>query len=134
MEVAGMRSGVVVVTTEWIAGYDVETILGAVVGVSPHSISPYLEGMRSLVDGQGVSNTERMDIMRRCREEAIEAMAQHARRLGANAVIGMRMDHRQVTEVWNEICAYGTAVRAVPAVPASQARGKRVSSGETMRL
>lgn len=134
MEVAGMRSGIVVVTTEWIAGYEVETIMGAVVGVSPHSISPYLEGMRSLADGQGVSNTERMDLMRRCREEAIEMMAYNARKIGANAVIAMRMDHRLVTEVWNEICAYGTAVRAVPAVPAPASRRKRVSSVETMRL
>ncbi|WP_253760953.1 YbjQ family protein [Hamadaea flava] len=121
-------------TTEWIAGYEVETIMGAVVGVSPHSISPYLEGMRSLADGQGVSNTERMDLMRRCREEAIEMMAYNARKIGANAVIAMRMDHRLVTEVWNEICAYGTAVRAVPAVPAPASRRKRVSSVETMRL
>jgi len=134
MVVAGMRSGIVVVTTEWIAGYDVESILGAVVGVAPHSVSPYREGLKSLADGHGISDAERAELMRRCREEAIEGMAYHARQLGANAVVAMRMDHRQVTESWNEICAYGTAVHAVPAGLPPEARGKRVSSVETMRL
>jgi len=134
MVVAGMRSGIVVVTTEWIAGYDVESILGAVVGVAPHSVSPFKEGLRSLADGAGISDAERAELMRRCREEAIERMAYHARQLGANAVVAMRMDHRQVTETWNEICAYGTAVHAVPAGLPPGERGRRVSSVETMRL
>ena len=33
-----------------------------------------------------------------------------AERRGANAIIGMRFDHRGVTSAWNEVCAYGTAV------------------------
>jgi uncharacterized protein YbjQ (UPF0145 family) len=134
MVVPGMRSGVVVTTTEGVAGYEVESLLGAVVGVAPHSISPYAEGLRSLADGHSVSETERVDVMRRSREEAIERMAYQARQLGANAVVAMRMDHRKVTETWNEICAYGTAVRVVRVGAAPEARGQRVSSVETMRL
>jgi uncharacterized protein YbjQ (UPF0145 family) len=34
--------------------------------------------------------------------------------LGANAVIAMRFDHRQVTDTTNEVCAYGTAVTVTP--------------------
>jgi hypothetical protein len=40
-------------------------------------------------------------------------MAYHARNAGANAVLGMRFDHRVISESWVEICAYGTAVVAV---------------------
>ena len=34
---------------------------------------------------------------------------------GANAVVGMRFDHRPISESWNEVCAYGTAVFVIPA-------------------
>ncbi|HEX5596993.1 MAG TPA: heavy metal-binding domain-containing protein, partial [Micromonosporaceae bacterium] len=30
--------------------------------------------------------------------------------LGANAVLGMQFEHREVGEMWMEVCAYGTAV------------------------
>jgi hypothetical protein len=62
------------------------------------------------------------------RQEAVEQMVEAARRRGANAVLGMRFDNREISSYWAEICAYGTAVRvedgrpalataAVPAVP-----------------
>jgi uncharacterized protein YbjQ (UPF0145 family) len=37
-------------------------------------------------------------------------MVEAASRRGANAIIGMRFDNRDVTPPWREICAYGTAV------------------------
>jgi uncharacterized protein YbjQ (UPF0145 family) len=120
MTVAGLREGIVVVTTDWIAGYDITATVGEVLGVAAHSNVAYLEGLRSLEDGSTTTLAQKLVVMRRSREEAIEHMAAHARQLGANAVIAMRFDHRQVTNRWNEICAYGTAVHAVPAatVPA----------------
>jgi uncharacterized protein YbjQ (UPF0145 family) len=110
-----MRQGVVVVTTDWIAGYDITATVGEVMGVAAHSNVAYLEGLRSLADGSHATLAQKIMLMQRSREEAIERMAAHARQLGANAVIAMRFDHRQVTSKWNEICAYGTAVHAVPA-------------------
>jgi uncharacterized protein YbjQ (UPF0145 family) len=50
----------------------------------------------------------------RWREEAVERMAQIAQKRGANAVVGMRFDHREITSSWVEICAYGTAVVVSP--------------------
>ena len=44
------------------------------------------------------------------RFEAVNNMIEQAVMIGANAVVAMRFDHRGVTDVWNEICAYGTAV------------------------
>jgi hypothetical protein len=41
-------------------------------------------------------------------------MAAHARASGGTAVINMRFDHRNVSEMWMEICAYGTCVIAEP--------------------
>ena len=41
-------------------------------------------------------------------------MLEHARAKGGNAVIGMRFDTSEMGDVWTELCAYGTAVVAVP--------------------
>lgn len=114
-ESAHRSYGVVVVTTDEIPGYRVSAILGAVVGVSSHAFSPFQEGLKSVDTGKGVSAEQRVEVMRRSREEAIEVLAWHARQLGANAVVAMRFDHRRVTDTWNEICAYGTAVQVVGA-------------------
>jgi uncharacterized protein YbjQ (UPF0145 family) len=38
-------------------------------------------------------------------------MIQHASRLGANAIIGMRYDANEVTAGVTEVLAYGTAVK-----------------------
>jgi uncharacterized protein YbjQ (UPF0145 family) len=43
----------------------------------------------------------------------------------SNAVVGMRFDHRELTNPWTEVCAYGTAVFVVatrhePAPPGRQ--------------
>jgi hypothetical protein len=41
-------------------------------------------------------------------------MIDEARNRGANAVIAMRFDTSEMGDTWTEICAYGTAVVAVP--------------------
>jgi uncharacterized protein YbjQ (UPF0145 family) len=114
-EAAHKSYGVVVVTTDEIPGYRVSAILGTVVGVASHSSSPFGEGLKSVDTGKSVSAERRVEVMRKSREEAIDVLAWHARRLGANAVVAMRFDHRMVTDAWNEICAYGTAVQVVGA-------------------
>lgn len=120
--VVALPSGVVVVTTEWIGANAPDVILGLVVGVAPHSTSPFKEGLRSLFDGHGVDDSVRVRLMMRSRAEAIERMAANARDIGADAVLGMRFDHRQVTDGWAEVCAYGTAVRTVRTVGAVRHR------------
>jgi uncharacterized protein YbjQ (UPF0145 family) len=54
------------------------------------------------------------------RARAIEQMMIAARRRGANAILGMRFDNRDITSMWVEIVAYGTAVVAVPVTPQAQ--------------
>ena len=48
-------------------------------------------------------------------------MVQHAREVGANAVIGMRYDANEVAQGVTEVLAYGTAV-VIEAVPEGSAR------------
>lgn len=101
---------VLVTTTETVPGFKILKVLGPIVGVAARTRSPYSEGFKSTSDGHGATPHQRRDLMVHSRFEAVNNMVEQAQMVGANAVIAMRFDHRAVTEVWNEICAYGTAV------------------------
>jgi uncharacterized protein YbjQ (UPF0145 family) len=103
-----------VVTTEALTGYQVERVLGEVIGVIGRSRNPFREGIRAL---PGDVAPDMVRVLVQYRQDAITEMVQQARRCGANAVIGMRFDHRSISDAWEEICAYGTAVYVVPVVP-----------------
>lgn len=100
-----------VVTTDNLPGYEIRQVLGEVIGVTARTYNPFAEGIKSL---HGGTNPKMKEALARWREEAVEHMAQSALRRGANAVVGMRFDHRELTSAWVEICAYGTAAVAVP--------------------
>jgi len=109
---------VLVVTTESIPGYEVRAVIGEVVGVTARSFNPFVEGVKSL---NGRLNPQLQRLLAQIREDAVAHMAEAAESKGANAFIGMRFDHREVTSAWNEVCAYGTAVLAVPMASSAQA-------------
>ena len=48
------------------------------------------------------------------RNEAMTRLFDSAKARGANAIICMRFDTSDIGDTWTEICAYGTAVIAVP--------------------
>ena len=77
------------------------------IGITARSNNPFNEGIKSL---HGGTNPRMFENLTRWREEAVERMAQNALSRGANAIVGMRFDHRDLTSSWIEICAYGTAV------------------------
>jgi len=101
---------VLVTTTETVPGFRILKVLGPVVGVAARTRSPYVEGLKSTADGHGATPHQRRDVMVHSRFEAVNNMVEQAEMIGANAVVAMRFDHRGVTDIWNEICAYGTAV------------------------
>jgi uncharacterized protein YbjQ (UPF0145 family) len=100
-------------------GYHIRAILGEVVGVTARPQNKFTEGVRSL-DGNLSDSGEQLLVAGR--REAVERMAFHARQVGANAILAMRFDHRVINSMWVEICAYGTAVVAVPARRAPRQR------------
>jgi uncharacterized protein YbjQ (UPF0145 family) len=107
----GVPGGVLVVTLNDLPGYHIRTVLGEVVGVTARPQNRFTEGVRSLDGSLSQAGEQYLVAGRR---EAVERMAFHARNQGANAVLAMRFDHRVVSEAWVEICAYGTAVVAIP--------------------
>lgn len=98
--------GVLVATTETLAGFPVRCVLGTVVGSVPVERNKFANGMKAL-PGETI---DRIRTLVRDRHAAMDQMIERAARLGANAVLGMRFDHREVSGAWMEVCAYGTAV------------------------
>jgi uncharacterized protein YbjQ (UPF0145 family) len=67
----------------------------------------FLEGIKVR---SGEMSPKMPQLLRKWRQDAIARMVAEAYELGANAVVGVRFDHRAVGSAWTEICAYGTAV------------------------
>ena len=120
-------NGVLVVTLNDLPGYHIRTILGEVVGVTARPQNKFTEGVRSL-DGSLSDAGEQYLVAGR--REAVERMVFHARQQGANAILAMRFDHRVISSLWVEICAYGTAVVALPIRRAPRQRREALTQPE----
>lgn len=99
----------IVVTTDSLPGYRVERVLGPVLGTVAATRNAFESGMKAQY---GEPKPDRAGALFRDRAQAIRQMMAAASQQGATAIIGMRFDHREVSNAWMEICAYGTAVVA----------------------
>ena len=91
-------------------GYRIARNLGVVRGITVRSrsvIGNFVGGLQTLVGGNITVYTE---LCEHARGEAFAIMVDHAQKLGANAIIGMRYDANDVMEGVTEVLAYGTAV------------------------
>ncbi|MEV7329800.1 YbjQ family protein [Micromonospora sp. NPDC093244] len=120
---------VLVVTTDQLPGYEIRQILGEVVSSMARTRNPYREGVKNLRGG--AYDPMAPDNLTRWRTDSVSRLGEEALRLGANAVIGMRFDSRDCGEMWMEICAYGTAVIAVPKMPEVMPSDQPVVAAET---
>ena len=104
-----------VTTTFTIDGYRITRNLGLVRGIVVRSRSIFGTigaGLQSMVGGNITLLT---DLCEKTREQAFELMLDHARRVGANAVVGCRYDATEVMQGVTEVLCYGTAVVVEPA-------------------
>ncbi|RIW46896.1 YbjQ family protein [Micromonospora endophytica] len=120
---------VLVVTTDQLPGYEIRQILGEVVSSMARTRNPYREGVKNLRGG--AYDPMAPDNLTRWRTDSVARLGEEARRLGANAVIGMRFDSRDCGEMWMEICAYGTAVIVVPKTPDVMPPDQPIVAAET---
>jgi len=97
-------------TTETIPGKKVVKHLGLVRGNTiraRHIGKDIIAGLRNLVGGEIAEYTK---LMAESREQAIDRMCEEAKKLGANAIVGLRFSTAEVMTHAAEILAYGTAV------------------------
>lgn len=91
-------------------GYRVVRSLGVVRGITVRSrglAGQLAAGLRSMVGGK---IHEYISMCEESRTEAFEEMLQHADKVGANAIVGVRYDATEMGESMTEVLAYGTAV------------------------
>ncbi len=101
-----------VATTNDLPGYRVTRHLGLVRGVTVRSrsvLGNLAGGIQSVFGGK---LSIYVDLAEQARQEAYQHMVDHAREMGANAVIAMRYDANEIMEGITEVLAYGTAVQA----------------------
>lgn len=109
----GGSAGMVVTTTFTIEGYRIRQYLGIVRGIivrAPTITQGFLGGLKSIVGGHIGSYTEMCE---QTRQQAYELLIDHARTLGANAIVGLRYDASEIgskAASATEVLCYGTAV------------------------
>ncbi len=95
-------------------GYRIVKSLGVVRGLTVRSrsiVGNIAGGIQSLFGGNITIYT---NLCERTRSETYQLMCQHARQLGANAIIAMRYDATEVMAGLTEVLCYGTAVVVEP--------------------
>ena len=101
-------------TSFTVAGFRITRNLGVVRGIVVRSrsiLGTFGASLQTIVGGNITIFTE---LCEKTRNEAFELMLAHARKLGANALVGVRYDATEVMQGVTEVLCYGTAVVVVP--------------------
>ena len=104
----------IVSTMNDLPGFQVTEVIGEVFGLtvrSRHIGSQVGAGLKSLVGGELRGQTK---MLIDSRLQAQQRLVEEATDRGAEAVLAMRFDATEIGGVWQEICAYGTAVKIRP--------------------
>ena len=100
----------IVVTTFTIPGKKITKTFGLVRGNTiraRHVGKDIMAGLKNLVGGEIIEYTK---LMAESREQAIDRMVDDAKRVGANAVVGLQFSTSMIMGGAAELLAYGTAV------------------------
>lgn len=101
----------IITTTETIPGETIKEILGVARGQivrAKHIGSDIGAGLRNIVGGEVKGYT---DMMEKARAEAEKRMIEDAKKMGADAIVGMRYGSSAIMGGASEMLAYGTAVK-----------------------
>ena len=101
----------IITTTDFVPGKEVVEVLGVARGSSvraKHIGNDIMASLKNIVGGEIEEYTK---LQADSREQALERLQEDARKLGADAVINVRMTTSMVSHGAAEILTYGTAVR-----------------------
>ena len=109
--------GFPVTTTFTIEGYRIRQYLGVVRGIivrAPTISQGILGGLKSIIGGNIGAYTEMCE---QARQQAYDLLIDHARAVGANAIVGLHYDASEIggkATGASEVLCYGTAVIIEP--------------------
>lgn len=118
-----------IVTSNEIPGHRIDAVFGEVMGLTVRARdigAQFLAGFRSLGGGELPEMTR---ALYESRQQVMARMVTEAEQRGANAIIAMRFDTSELGPNWTEVCAYGTAVFAIPL-----AEGEAGATGQSIYL
>ncbi len=105
----------IITTTPNIEGREIREYKGVVVGeaiLGANIIKDFFAGIRDIVGGRSGAYE---DELAKARKVAFEELEEHARRLGANAIVGVDLDYEVIGQNGSMmmVSASGTAVNLV---------------------
>jgi len=104
-----------ITTTEnQLAEYDVVARLGVVRGITVRSRSAFGTFGAKMQQVFGGEISILTDLCEQTRADAFSLAIEHAKTLGANALVAIRYDATEIMSGVSEVLCYGTAVRVVP--------------------
>lgn len=101
----------IITTTETIPGKEISEILGVSRGSTVrarHLGKDIFAGLKNIVGGEIHEYTE---LQAQAREQALQRLIRDGERVGADAVINIRMHTSMIMQGASEILVYGTAVK-----------------------
>ena len=122
-----------VTTTNEIPGWQIQRVIGEVFGLTVRSRNAFSQmgaGLKSMFGGELQGMTKNL---LESRNEVMNRMLEAARARGGNAVICMRFDTSDMADTWTELCAYGTAVVAVPIDDGARQTAAELGYGQPAR-
>jgi len=101
-------------TSNYASGYRVDKVLGIVYGITVRSRGlggNIVAGLRTIAGGEIREYTQLAQV---ARQEALDRLSEHAKSMGANAVLSVMFDSTEMAQSMEEIIAFGTAVVVSP--------------------
>jgi uncharacterized protein YbjQ (UPF0145 family) len=114
-----MVEDVITVSTPYITGYKITKTVGFTWGLIVRSRGlggNFIAGLRTIFGGEIHEYT---DLLNQSRQQALDRMKEHAKALGANAVLSVDFDSSEIGQSMTEVLACGTAVVVEPDTQAS---------------
>jgi uncharacterized protein YbjQ (UPF0145 family) len=111
---AGGSQSILLVTSNYASGYRVDKVLGMVYGITVRSRGiggNLVAGLRTIAGGEIREYTQLAQV---ARQEALDRLSEHAKGMGANAVLSVMFDSTEMAQSMEEIIAFGTAVVVSP--------------------
>ena len=110
----GAGQPMLLITSNYASGYKVDKVLGMVYGITVRSRGiggNIVAGLRTIAGGEITEYTQLAQV---ARQQALDRLSEHAKSMGANAVLSVMFDSTEMAQSMEEIIAFGTAVVVSP--------------------
>ena len=110
----------IIVTTPFVSGYHVTKVIGTTFGLIVRSRGMGQNIFAYLRAWGGGEIKVYTNLLEQVRHQALQRLTDHARSLGANAVVSVGFDTSEMGGSMTEVLAYGTAVVVEPDTSTAQ--------------